>query len=81
MDSTVTKQGAFSSRRLLPVIRHVISIPAGIIRMNFATFSVMTLAGSALWCSVLRGLAKRATREHDRVERCDGFDQSRKGER
>jgi membrane protein DedA with SNARE-associated domain len=39
--------------RLLPVIRHVISIPAGIIRMNFATFSLMTLAGSALWCSVL----------------------------
>jgi membrane protein DedA with SNARE-associated domain len=39
--------------RLLPVIRHIISSPAGIIRMNFATFSAMTLAGSALWCSVL----------------------------
>jgi membrane protein DedA with SNARE-associated domain len=45
--------GGIFFARLLPVIRHVISIPAGIIRMNFATFSLMTLAGSALWCSVL----------------------------
>jgi membrane protein DedA with SNARE-associated domain len=41
------------------VIRHLISIPAGIIRMNFATFSVMTLAGSALWCSVLTWFGQR----------------------
>src|SRR2546430_14911774 len=45
--------GGIFFARLLPVIRHLISIPAGIIRMNFATFSVMTLAGSATWCSVL----------------------------
>jgi len=45
--------GGIFFARLLPVIRHIISIPAGIIRMNFTTFSVMTLAGSALWCSVL----------------------------
>src|SRR5689334_23787734 len=45
--------GGIFFARLLPVIRHLISIPAGIIRMNFMTFSVMTLAGSATWCSVL----------------------------
>src|SRR6266571_4736071 len=45
--------GGIFFARLLPIVRHVISIPAGIVRMNFATFSVMTLAGSALWCSVL----------------------------
>ncbi len=39
--------------RLLPVIRHLISIPAGIVRMNFATFSLMTTLGAAVWCSVL----------------------------
>ena len=33
--------GIFFSR-LLPGIRHLISIPAGIVRMNFTTFSVMT---------------------------------------
>jgi membrane protein DedA with SNARE-associated domain len=45
--------GGIFFARLLPVIRHIISIPAGIIRMNFTTFSATTLAGSALWCSVL----------------------------
>ena len=39
--------------RLLPIIRHLISIPAGIIRMNFAVFSAMTVGGSAIWCTVL----------------------------
>jgi membrane protein DedA with SNARE-associated domain len=39
--------------RLLPVMRHLISIPAGVVRMNFAVFSLTTLGGSALWCSVL----------------------------
>jgi len=39
--------------RLLPVIRHLISIPAGVIRMNFGVFSIMTVTGSALWCTIL----------------------------
>jgi membrane protein DedA with SNARE-associated domain len=39
--------------RLLPVIRHLIGIPAGIVRMNYWKFSLGTMAGSAVWCSVL----------------------------
>ena len=39
--------------RLLPVIRHLISIPAGLVRMPFGWFSLVTTAGAALWCSVL----------------------------
>jgi membrane protein DedA with SNARE-associated domain len=39
--------------RLLPVVRHLIGIPGGIVRMNFKTYSLYTLAGSALWCAVL----------------------------
>src|SRR4030095_7155269 len=31
--------------RLLPVIRHLISIPAGIVRMNFWMFSIVTIVG------------------------------------
>ena len=31
--------------RLLPVIRHLISIPAGIVRMNFWIFSLVTIVG------------------------------------
>jgi len=45
--------GGIFFARLLPVIRHLISIPAGIIRMNFGVFSMMTVAGSAIWCTVL----------------------------
>jgi len=45
--------GGIFFARLLPVIRHLISIPAGIIRMNFAVFSTVTVAGSAIWCTVL----------------------------
>src|SRR6188768_3694773 len=45
--------GGIFFARLLPVVRHLISIPAGIIKMNFATFSVMTAVGSFIWCLVL----------------------------
>ena len=48
--------------RLLPVIRHLISIPAGIVRMNFTVFSVVTILGSALWCFILAYLGERAYR-------------------
>jgi membrane protein DedA with SNARE-associated domain len=44
--------GIFISR-LLPVVRHLIGIPAGIVRMNYKTFSIYTLLGSGIWCSVL----------------------------
>ncbi len=46
--------------RLLPVIRHLISIPAGIVRMNFALFSAVTITGSAIWCYILAHLGRRA---------------------
>jgi membrane protein DedA with SNARE-associated domain len=39
--------------RLLPVVRHLVSLPAGAARMPFARFSLMTLAGSLVWCTVL----------------------------
>lgn len=51
--------GGIFFARLLPVIRHLISIPAGIIRMGFLKFSVLTVIGSALWCWVLAVLGER----------------------
>jgi membrane protein DedA with SNARE-associated domain len=39
--------------RLVPVVRHLIGIPAGFIRMPFGIYSLMTLIGAALWCAVL----------------------------
>jgi membrane protein DedA with SNARE-associated domain len=44
--------GVFVSR-LLPVVRHLVGIPAGIVRMNYKLFSLYTILGSALWCAVL----------------------------
>lgn len=44
--------GVFISR-LLPVVRHLIGIPAGIVRMNYKLFSLYTVLGSGIWCAVL----------------------------
>jgi membrane protein DedA with SNARE-associated domain len=49
--------GVFFSR-LLPVIRHLIGIPTGILRMDFRWYALATLLGSLLWCSVLAWLGR-----------------------
>ena len=54
--------GGIFFARLLPVIRHLISIPAGIVRMNFGMFSLVTIVGSAIWCYILALLGDRAFR-------------------
>jgi membrane protein DedA with SNARE-associated domain len=48
--------------RLLPVVRHLISIPAGIVRMNFTVFSFVTIVGSGIWCWILAYLGAKAYR-------------------
>jgi membrane protein DedA with SNARE-associated domain len=45
--------------RLLPVVRHLIGIPAGIVRMDFRWYSLFTLLGSGIWCAVLCWLGVR----------------------
>ncbi|HTR20663.1 MAG TPA: DedA family protein [Gemmatimonadales bacterium] len=42
--------------RILPVIRHLISIPAGLARMSLPRFILFTGLGALLWCSVLTGI-------------------------
>lgn len=42
--------------RFLPVIRHLISLPAGVFGMPLLPFCVLTTVGAALWCGVLVAL-------------------------
>ncbi len=56
------ESGGVFFARLLPVVRHLISIPAGIVRMNFLIFSLVTILGSAIWCCVLAYLGLKAYR-------------------
>lgn len=55
--------GIFFSR-FLPVIRHLISIPAGLARVHFGMFSLTTLSGSAIWCAVLAWFGDKVGKEH-----------------
>jgi len=41
--------------RLIPIVRTVISFPAGVADMNFGLFSAYTLAGTLIWSSLLAG--------------------------
>jgi membrane protein DedA with SNARE-associated domain len=58
--------------RLLPVIRHLISIPAGMSRMSLARFVGFTALGAGLWCGILTYLGWLIGRHGGDVERAIG---------
>jgi membrane protein DedA with SNARE-associated domain len=54
--------------RLLPVVRHLISIPAGVSRMNLGRFIFFTALGAGLWCAILTYLGWIIGRHGEEVE-------------
>jgi len=55
--------------RVTPVVRSFISIPAGIFRMPFWRYTVLTLIGSAVWCFALAGVGWGAGRSYETFHR------------
>ena len=55
--------------RVAPVIRSFISIPAGVFRMPFWRYSVLTLIGSAVWAFALAGAGYGLGSSYERFHR------------
>lgn len=53
--------------RLLPVVRHLISIPAGLSGMNHLRFSLYTLLGAGIWCTILAGIGYVIGKEQEKI--------------
>jgi len=55
--------------RVTPVARSFVSIPAGIFRMPFARYTVLTAIGSAVWCFAFAGAGWGLGRSWERFHR------------
>ncbi len=56
--------------RLLPIVRTFISLPAGVVRVNFTRFGILTFVGSFIWCGALTAVGFVVG---ERVEEIHGF--------
>jgi membrane protein DedA with SNARE-associated domain len=55
--------------RFIPVIRHLISIPAGLAKMNYLSFIFYTTLGAGLWNCILALLGYIAHGQQDAINK------------
>ena len=53
--------------RLTPVIRSFVSIPAGVMETPLVRYTLLTLAGSAIWCFAFAGAGGRPGRDWEDI--------------
>ena len=58
--------------RVLPTVRSVVSIPAGLLRMRLKTFLIWSTVGTALWSSALAIAGYLLGRRFERIEEIIG---------
>ncbi len=54
--------------RIIPGVRHLISLPAGVAKMNFPRFCLYTLLGSAIWTTTLTVLGYFIGKNQDLIK-------------
>ena len=54
--------------RFIPIVRSLISIPAGMAKMHFIPFSLLTILGSLIWNTVLISLGAAAGNSWEKIE-------------
>jgi membrane protein DedA with SNARE-associated domain len=59
--------------RFIPGVRSLISIPAGAAGMHLFTFSIFTIAGSAIWNALLIGLGAALGTQYKLIDRYSSY--------
>ena len=58
--------------RLLPTIRSLVSIPAGLLKMRFRTFFIASTIGTAVWTALLTGAGYKLGENYHDIDRIIG---------